>query len=480
MTSDRTPRYDAVVVGAGPNGLSAAIELTEHGWRVLVVEAGETVGGGARSAELTLPGFIHDVCSAVHPLALMSPAFRRLPLERFGVEFVQPAIPLAHPLDDGTAVELHRSIELTAAGLGADGDAWRQLIMPLVDTSDAIVADALGPIRLPAHPIALARFGAAAIRSATGLAERRFGGDRARALFAGLAAHGMVPLESPATAAFGLVLGLSSHAVGWPVIRGGSQRLVDGLAAYLRAIGGEIVTGWRVTSLHDLPDARVTLFDTSPRALLDIAGDHLPASYRAQLRRFRSGMGAFKVDYALAEPVPWTADACRESGTVHLGGTIAEIAEAERATAHGDHPDRPFVLVAQQSLADSSRAPNGQHTLWTYCHVPRGSTVDMTERIERQIERFAPGFCDRILARHVMTTTDFERYNSNYIGGDINGGMQNLRQVFTRPVPRLDPYATPNPRLFLCSASTPPGGGVHGLCGYYAAKSVLRRSRERL
>jgi len=467
-------RYDAVIVGAGPNGLSAAIELAEHGWSTLVVEAADTIGGGARSAELTLPGFTHDVCSAIHPLALASPAFRRLPLNRFGVEFIQPPTPLAHPFDDGTAVKLERSVATTAAGLGADGAAWRELMTPLVQDFNRIVAGALGPARIPRHPLVLARFGLPALRSASGLAESRFEGERARALFAGMAAHAMMPLESLATAAVGLMLGLSGHAVGWPIVRGGSQELMEGLTGYLRALGGNIVTGWRVTSLRELPAARVVLFDLTPRGLLDIAGDALPEGYRRQLRRYRSGMGAFKLDYALDGPVPWRSDACLQAGTVHLGGTSGEIAASERATARGEHPEQPFVLAAQQSLFDPSRAPEGRQTLWAYCHVPNGSKMDMTERIEAQIERFAPGFRDRVIARHAMFPSDLERYNANYIGGDINGGMQNLRQLFLRPAPRLDPYATPNPRLFLCSSATPPGGGVHGLSGYFAAKSVLR------
>lgn len=470
-------RYDAVIVGAGPNGLSAAIELAEHGYATLVIEAAETIGGGSRSAQLTLPGFVHDICSAIHPLALASPALRRLPLDSFGVEFVHPPTPLAHPLDDGTAITLERSVASTAAGLGSDAAAWQEMMQPLVADFDQIIDGALGPVRIPRHPLTLARFGLSALRSASGLAEARFKGERGRALFGGMAAHSMVPLEAPGTAAVGLVLGMSGHAVGWPVVRGGSQALVDGLAGYLRAIGGEIITGWRVTSLRELPTSRVVLFDLTPRGLLDIAGDALPDGYRRQLRRFRYGMGAFKIDYALDGPVPWRAADCQRAATVHLGGTLAEIAAAEQATARGEHPERPFVLVAQQSLFDNSRAPAGKHTLWAYCHVPNGSTVDMTDRIENQIERFAPGFRDRVLERRSMFPGDLERYNANYIGGDINGGMQNLRQLFTRPAPRIDPYATPNPRLFLCSSATPPGGGVHGLGGYFAAKSVLRRQK---
>ena len=469
------PRYDAVIVGAGPNGLAAAITLVERGLAVLVVEAMETVGGGARTAEFTLPGFRHDVCSAIHPLALASPFFQRLPLARLGVEIIQPDAPLAHPLDDGTAVTIERSVNSTADGLGEDAGAWHSLLAPMVDDFDRLMSGALGPLRLPRHPLVLGRFGLSALRSATGLADHLFDGERAKAVFAGMAAHSMLPLESPITASFGLVLGVSAHAVGWPIIRGGSQVLVDALATYLRALGGEILTSSPVRRLSDLPSSRVVVFDLTPRQVLEICGDALPPGYRRQLRRFRYGMGVFKVDYALDGPVPWTARECLRAGTVHLGGTIEEIAASERAIARGGHPDRPYVLIAQQSLFDDSRAPAGSHTLWAYCHVPNGSTVDMTAHIEKQIERFAPGFRDRVLARHVTTAHDLETYNPNYIGGDINGGRQDIRQLFTRPALRFDPYATPNPRLFICSSSTPPGGGVHGLCGYFAASSVLRR-----
>lgn len=479
MTFDRD-RYDAVIVGAGPNGLAAAITLAERGLEVLVVEAMESIGGGARTAELTLPGFAHDICSAIHPLALASPFFQRLPLEQLGVEIIQPDAPLAHPLDDGTAVMIERSIEATADGLGQDGDAWRSLMAPLADDFDRLMAGALGPLRLPRHPFALGRFGLSALRSATGIAGRLFDGERAKAAFAGMAAHSMLPLESPITASFGLVLGVAAHAVGWPVIRGGSQSLPNALASHLQALGGEIVTGQRVRRLDELPPSCVVLFDLNPRQVLRIAGDALPAGYQRQLRRFRRGMGAFKVDYALDGPVPWSAPECLRAGTVHLGGSIEEIAASERSIARGGHPDRPYVLVAQQSLFDSTRAPEGSHTLWAYCHVPNGSPVDMTDRIEGQIERFAPGFREQVLARQVTSAQELEAYNPNYVGGDINGGRQDLRQLFTRPAPRLDPYATPNPRLFICSSSTPPGGGVHGLCGYFAASSVLRHWSSRV
>jgi phytoene dehydrogenase-like protein len=469
-------RLDAVIVGSGPNGLAAAIELAEAGQRVLVVEASEVVGGGARSAELTLPGFVHDICSAVHPLAVSSPVFRRLPLDRFGLSFIQPDAPLAHPLDDGTAVILERSINATAAGLGVDADAWRELMQPLVEAYDDLIAMALGPLRLPRRPGELTRFGLLAIRSATGLARSRFRGERARALFAGMAAHASLPLEEAVSASFGLVLGAAGHAVGWPVAQRGSQSISDALAAWLRHLGGEIVTEQRVTSLAGLPQSRAVLFDTSAREMLSIAGDALPNGYQRQIRRFRRGMGTFKVDYALDGPVPWAAPECLRAGTIHLGGTMAEVAASERAVARGRHPERPFVIAAQQSLFDATRAPDGQHTFWAYCHVPNGSTVDMTQRIEAQIERFAPGFRDCIVAAHAMSPADMERHNPNYVGGDIACGVSTLRQTFVRPVLSFDPHVTPIRDVYLCSSATPPGIGVHGMCGYRAARAALKRT----
>jgi phytoene dehydrogenase-like protein len=466
---------EAVVVGAGPNGLAAAIALAQAGRSVAVFEAAETVGGGCRSAELTLPGFVHDVCSAIHPLGVGSPFFRTLPLAEYGVEWLHPDVPLAHPLDDGTAVVLERSVEATAAGLGRDGAAYQRLMAPLVADTNKILADLLGPLPLPPrHPIALTRFGLAAIRSARGLVDSHFEGLRARALFAGVAAHSFLPLEQSPSAAFGLMLGLLGHAVGWPLPRGGSQRIVDALAANLRSLGGEIVTAEPVVSIDQLPPAHAVLLDVAPRQALKLAGPRLPFLYRRQLDRFRYGPGVFKVDLALDGPVPWRADACRRAGTVHVGGTFEEIAAAERAVWRGEHPQRPFVLVAQQSLFDSTRAPEGRHTVWAYCHVPNGSGVDMSQHIEAQIERFAPGFRDRILARSGMSAAEMQVYNANYVGGDINGGLQDLWQLFTRPAFRLIPYRTPVEGLYICSASTPPGGGVHGMCGYHAAKTALR------
>jgi phytoene dehydrogenase-like protein len=465
---------DAIVVGSGPNGLAAAIALAQAGRSVRVLEAAATVGGGTRSAELTRPGFVHDVCSAVHPLALGSPFLRALPLREHGLELVQPALALAHPLDDGSAVELHRSVAETAEGLGVDDAAYRDLLGPLADAWEDLVGDLLGPFRLPRHPRSAARFARAGLRSASGLAGSRFGGERARALLAGNAAHSMQPLEGRATAAFGLILLMLGHGTGWPIAVGGSQAIADAMASLLRSLGGTIETDHEVTSLAELAGARSVLFDLTPRQILAIAGSALPDRYRRSLARFRYGPGVFKLDYALSGPVPWTAPSCRAAGTVHLGGTLEEIAEGEAEVARGAHPLRPYVLVSQPSLFDATRAPAGSHTLWAYCHVPNGSTVDMTAAIESQIERFAPGFGELVLERHAMTTADLQAYDANYVGGDINGGAAVLRQLLTRPALRADPYSTSNERLFICSSSTPPGGGVHGMCGWFAARSALR------
>ncbi len=470
---------DAIVVGSGPNGLSAAVALARQGCSVLVVEAAGTVGGGTRSAPLTLPGFVHDVCSAIHPMAVASPFFRELPLGQYGLEWIHPGVPLAHPLDDGCAAVLDRSVETTAAGLGADASAYRRMMAPLAMRADILFRELVGPLGVPRHPITALRFAWRALRSGRGLADHYFRDDPARALIAGLAGHAVLPLEQLPGAAIGLMLGVAGHAVGWPMPRGGSQQIAEALASYLRSLGGEIVTGRRIASVDELPPNRSVLLDITPRQVLALAGHRLPARYQRRLGRYRYGMGVFKVDWALSAPIPWRNEACRRAGTLHLGGTLEEIADAERMTSEGGHPDRPFVLAAQPTLFDPSRAPPGMHVAWGYCHVPNQSVVDMTDRIEAQFERFAPGFRDLILARHVMTTADMERYNANYIGGDISGGIADLWQIFARPVANLNPYATSSPGLYICSSSTPPGGGVHGLCGYYAARAALRYLRER-
>ena len=469
------PARDAVVVGAGPNGLAAAITLARAGRSVLLVEAEETVGGGTRTAELTLPGFRHDVCSAIHPMALASPFFRTLPLDEHGLEFIHPPTPLAHPFDDGTAAVLERSVETTADALGTDAAAYRGLIGPLATSAAQLVPSILRPpLWPPRHPLAMARFGLQGLRSAVDLASARFEGEPARALLAGSAAHSTLSLRRRPSASFGLVLTLLGHAVGWPIPRGGSQAIADALASYLRSLGGEIVTGRRVESIDELPSARAMLFDVTPRQLVRLAGHRFPARYRRALERYRYGAGVFKVDFALDGPVPWTAAACARAGTVHLGGTMDEIAASEHTVALGGHAQRPYVLLAQQSLFDPTRAPQGNHTVWSYCHVPNGSTFDMTARLEAQIERFAPGFGDRILARSVMAPAELERHNANLVGGDINGGIQDLAQLFARPLARAVPYSTPAQGVFICSSSTPPGGAVHGMCGHLAARAALR------
>lgn len=480
MTLSTHTTYDAVVVGAGPNGLAAAITMAQAGHSVIVYEAADKVGGGSRTSELTLPGFLHDVCSAIHPLGIGSPFFRTLPLEQYGVEWIHPPAPLAHPLPDGSAVILERSIAATGENLGDDAEAWQRLFGPICSHWDAIAEGILAPFRplyQARHPFTsldMARFGLSAIQSARGLAERKFQGARARAIFAGMAAHSMLPLEQPLSAAAGLVLGSLAHAVGWPIPKGGSQTIVDALAAYLRSLGGEIVTGAEIKCLDELPSAHAVFCDVTPRQLLNIAKDKLPESYAAALHRYRYGPGVFKLDLALDGPIPWTAPECAKAGTVHVGGVLEDIASSERSVWRNLPCEQPFVLLAQQSLFDPTRAPAGKHTVWAYCHVPNGHEVDMTQPIEAQIERFAPGFRDRIIARHSYNACQMERYNANYIGGDINGGVQDMWQHFTRPTVRPDPYSTPVKGLYICSSSTPPGGGVHGMCGYFAAQSALR------
>lgn len=467
---------DAVVVGAGPNGLAAAIGLAAAGHSVQVVEGAPTIGGGTRSAELTLPGFVHDVCSAIHPLGIASPVFQQCNLGQHGLEWVSSPAEVAHPFDDGSAALLWKSFDETGKTLGPDAVAWRSLLEPISRQADELVNALAEPGSLVRHPRLATTFGMLALRSARSIIERRFSGTAARGLFAGIAAHSFLPLESASSAAMGLVLGALGHAQGWPFPRGGSQQIADALAAHLRSLGGEITTGTYVESVNEFPGADAILLDVTPRQLLDLAGDHLPDGYRRRLGRFRYGPGVHKMDFALDGPIPWTAPECALAATVHLGGTFEEIARSEASTNAGIHPDKPFILLAQQSLFDDSRAPAGKHTAWAYCHVPHGSTVDMSERIEAQIERFAPGFRDRILARSVMAPAALEAYNPNLVGGDISGGYLDLRQLFTRPVVRFPPWTTPDKRIYLCSSSTPPGGGVHGIPGHHAAQAALRRA----
>jgi phytoene dehydrogenase-like protein len=464
-----------VVVGAGPNGLAAAVTLARAGASVVVLEAGETIGGGTRVAELTLPGFVHDVCSGAHPMGILSPFFRRLPLAEHGLEWIRPPASVAHPLDDRPAVLLWRSLERTCSELGRDASRYRRIVAPLLDDPHGLLADLLGPLGIPAHPASFLRFGMRAIWPATWLASALFRDEPARALWAGCAAHSILPLSQPMTSAFALIFALTAHVEEWPVARGGSIAITRALASYLGSLGGSIRTEHRVRSAADLPSARVFLFDTDPRQLAEIAGPALPAGYVRRLRRFRYGPGAFKVDFALDGPIPWSDPRCLEASTVHVGGGMAEIAASERAMWRGEHAERPLLIVVQQSQFDASRAPAGKHTGYAYCHVPHGSTVDRTAAIEAQIERFAPGFRDRVLARHALGPADLERINPNYVGGAITGGAADLTQTFTRPVARLDPYSTPNPRIWLCSAATPPGGGVHGMCGHHAASHALRK-----
>lgn len=466
---------DAVVVGAGPNGLAAAVALAREGASVLVLEAAGTIGGGTRTEELTLPGFRHDVCSAAHTMGIVSPFFRELPLEEHGLRWVRPAASVAHPLDDGPAVLLWRSLERTCGELGRDGAAYRRLVEPFLSDPHGLLRDALGPLRPPSNPIGFLRLGSLGLWPSTWLARLAFREERARALFAGCAAHSILPLSHALTSAMALMFLVVGHVEEWPVAAGGSSAITDALASLLRSLGGTIRTGHRVRSPTDLPPARVFLFDTDPVQLADIAGSALPEGYGRRLRRYRYGPGVFKLDWALDGPIPWRDASCLEAATVHVSGTLEQTAASETAMWRGDPPEQPFLIVVQQSQFDPGRAPAGKHTGYAYCHVPAGCDVDMTERIEAQLERFAPGFRDRILERHATSPADFEATNPNCVGGAITGGVADLTQMFTRPVLRVDPYSTPNPRVFLCSASTPPGGGVHGMCGYHAAQSALRR-----
>jgi phytoene dehydrogenase-like protein len=465
--------YDAIVVGSGPNGLAAAISLQQAGLAVLLLEGKDSIGGGIRSAALTLPGFTHDICSAIHPLAVLSPFFSTLPLEQHGLEYIYPPVAAAHPFDDGSAATLLHNIDDTAALLGRDEHTYLQLVKTLVRDWPQIAGDVLGPLHIPEHPLPMAAFGLHALQPASWLA-KKFETEKAKGLWAGMAAHGMQPLSNTATSAIALVLLAAAHLRGWPVPKGGAAAIGNALASLFVSLGGKIQTNFYVQSLEQLPSAHAVLFDTTPKQLLAVAGHKFSPLYKWQLKRYRYGMGVFKIDWALDAPIPFIAGPCRQAGTVHIGNTLNEIAASEKLTAQGAHPEQPFVLLAQQSLFDASRAPAGKHTAWAYCHTPNGSVKDMTLAIEKQIERFAPGFRDTILARHTMNSQEAEAYNPNYIGGDINGGLMDIRQLFTRPALRRSPYASSARGIYICSASTPPGGGVHGMCGYHAARRVLK------
>jgi phytoene dehydrogenase-like protein len=463
---------DAVVIGSGPNGLAAAITLARAGREVIVYEAQDVIGGGTKSAGLTLPGFVHDVCSAVHPLGIGSPFFQSLPLDQHGLEWIQPPSPLAHPLDDGPAVMLQRSLPETAAALGADGKRWKGLLAGSLRAWPDLKRDLLGPLKFPSRPVAMANFGMHALFPAATLARTCFSTPRARALFAGIAAHSVLPLTWTASSAIALVLALAGHADGWPIPRGGSQAIARALASYFGTLGGRIVTSTPISFLAQMPPSRVILFDLTPRQILKIAGERFTPKFRAALEKYRYGPGVFKIDWALKAPIPWKSPECAQAATVHLGGSLEEMIASEKACWEGAYAEKPFVLLTQPSLFDPSRAPAGRHTAWAYCHVPNGSTHDCTEAIERQIERFAPGFRDVVLARHVLTPQSLEAQNANLIGGDIGGGAVMLAQLFQRPTPRL--YATSDPALYICSSSAPPGGGVHGMCGFHAAQAALK------
>ncbi|MEJ6980086.1 NAD(P)/FAD-dependent oxidoreductase [Pedobacter sp. P351] len=465
--------FDAIVVGSGPNGLSAAITLQREGLSVLLIEGKDVIGGGLRSAELTIPCFTHDVCSAIHPMAAASPFFQTLPLHAHGLELVYPETAAAHPFEDGSAAVLKKSLAETAALLEKDETAYLDLMTPVLKSWPLIANDVLGPLSFPRYPVDMAQFGLKALSSALTLS-KRFSTKKAKGLWAGMAAHSIQPLSNLTTSAIGIVLMAAGHLGGWPIPVGGSKSIATALSSYFESLGGKIETGFYVKSLNQLPSAHAVLFDVTPRQLLQIAGHKFSSIYKWQLERYRYGMGVFKIDWALDGQIPFTAEECRNAGTVHIGNTIEEIVLGEQTASSGKIPEKPFVLLAQQSLFDSTRAPRGKHTAWGYCHVPNGSTTDMTGAIEKQVERFAPGFRDRILARHVFNPAQMEEYNPNYIGGDINGGIIDIRQLFTRPVISTSPYKTSAKGLYICSSSTPPGGGVHGMCGYHAAKKALK------
>lgn len=467
-------KYDAVVIGSGPNGLAAAVTIAKAGYSVKIFEAKKTIGGGMRTSELLRPGFFYDICSAIHPMAAASPFLNKLPLKEHGLKWIYPPVSLAHPFDDGSAVLLKNSVEETSQTLGIDSENYKKLMNPLLKNWNKIFKDLLGPLSIPSHPIPFTKFGIKALQSAIGFSNRKFNGKYAKGLFAGLAAHSILPLNEIFTSAIGLVLGIVGHASGWPLPEGGSQKIADSLASYFLSLGGEIETDFEVKSLNDLPKSEIILFDITPRQILKICGDKFSSSYKYQLEKYKYGSAVFKVDWILENPIPFKAKECSLAGTVHIGGTIEEIRESEYLVSKGKHSEKPYIILAQQSLFDKTRSPEGKHVGWAYCHVPNNSNFDMTERIENQIERFAPGFKDSIIDKQTTSAPDFEKYNSNYVGGDINGGMQNWRQLFTRPVISLSPYSTSLKGTYICSSSTPPGGGVHGMCGYHAAKKSLK------
>lgn len=469
-----TPEYDAVIIGSGPNGLSAGIRLAQEGLNVLILEAKETIGGGTRTQELTEPGFYHDVCSAVHPTAAGSPFLKTMGLDKYGLEFIQPDLPYVHPLDHGDAAVAYRSLDKTAEQLGKDAKAYRKLYKEFTDHWDFLSEDVFGTLRIPKHPLLMARFGWFGLFSAKLLSNSLFKTVKAKALFAGCAAHSILPLDKSFTASFGLVLGASAHSVGWPIAKGGSSAITHAMAELFRSLGGTIETGHEVTSLNEIPSSKTVLFDLTPKQIAKIAGDKLPNSYREQLQNYTYGPGVFKMDWALSEPVPWANKEARKAGTLHLGGTLEELTASEKEVWEGKHPQNPYVLVSQPSLFDESRAPKGKHTLWAYCHVPNGGEMDMTDIIENQVERYAPGFKDIIISKHTMNSQEMHSYNANYIGGDINGGAQFIKQLLGRPVLKWNPYKIPAEGFYICSSSTPPGGGVHGMSGFHSAVSILK------
>lgn len=466
--------FDAFVIGSGPNGLSAAIALAQQGLKVKVFEAKDSVGGGTRTLELTEPGFKHDICSAVHPTAVGSPFFSTLPLDKYGLEWIHPEFPIAHPLENSDAVITERSFENTLERFGSDSKNYRKLFKEFIDSWEFLSKDLFGSLRIPRHPLAMMRFGWYGMFSSNLLSNSFFNQERSKAYFSGLAAHSILPLENTFTASFGLILGTTVHSVGWPIAKGGSHSITKALAKHFESLDGEIELNSRIESLDEFPSDKPILFDLTPRQVITIADDRISTKLKNKLLNFNYGPGAYKIDFALSEPVPWLNEECKRAGTLHLGGTMEEISYSEKQVWEGIHPDKPYVLVSQPSVFDKSRAPENKHVLWSYCHVPNGSTENMKEQIIDQIERYAPGFRDIIISSSTMTAVDFEKYNPNYIGGDINGGAQNLKQLFGRPLLKWDPYKLPVDHLYICSSSTPPGGGVHGMCGFNAATSVLK------